>query len=396
MDCGPTAGFTLYRQTASGAGDSFAERMRGRYVAEQITDAAGSVMAKKNELLTVALAEQIDAEEHITAIKVRSPVTCRHARGVCAKCYGEDRTTGAVVDAGEPVGTIAAQSVGEPGTQLTMRTFHAGGVATAGGDITAGLPRVTEVFERRIPKVPAVIAREDGVIESIEQHKGGGHTICMRSENKKTSPSENTYPIPALRTTRVAVGDAVQKGQFLTDGSANLDEMLQYCGKEAVQEYIFNEITKVYELQGVSIAPVHFEIIIRQMFSKMRITDPGDAVYISGEVIDLSELVDLNDCLENEGLKPVQAENVVTGISNVSVSRSNFLSAASFQNTTSVLIRAAVSGAKDTLDDVKENVIIGRLVPIGSGHTGSKKQLIVKEAQDEVAKKLAEKEETTA
>lgn len=396
LDCKTTAGVALYRQTASGAGDSFAERIYGRYVSEDVLGADGAVIVKKNELLDAALAEKIDADESIEKVVVRSPITCRHARGICAKCYGVDRATNEIVDVGEPVGTIAAQSVGEPGTQLTMRTFHAGGVATAGGDITAGLPRVTEVFERRAPKVPAAIAQVDGVVEKIEEHKDGGHTIRLNVGAKKATTTEKNYSVSPLRIVKVAVGDKVTKGQFLTDGAANLEEMLKQCGKEATQAYIFSEITKVYELQGVSIAPVHFEIIIRQMFSKMLITDPGDAAYIPGEVIDLSELVDLNDCLESEGLKPAQAENIVTGITNVSVSRSNFLSAASFQNTTSVLIRAAVSGAVDTLDGVKENVIIGRLVPIGSGHKGSAKQEMVQEVQEQVAKELAEKEEMTS
>lgn len=392
-DCKTNAGFAIYRQTASGAGDAFSERIYGRFAIEDVIGKNGKAIAKKNDLLDIMLAEQIDADESIEVVRVRSPITCWHARGICAKCYGIDRTTNEIVDIGEPVGTIAAQSVGEPGTQLTMRTFHAGGVAVAGGDITAGLPRVTEVFERRAPKAPAAIAQIDGIVEKIEQHRDGGHTIRLNVGAKKATTAEKNYSISPLRTIKVAVADKVTKGQILTDGAANLEEMLKYCGKEATQEYIFSEIGKVYELQGVSIAPVHFEIIIRQMFSKMLITDPGDAAYIPGEVIDLSELVDLNDCLEAEGLKPAKAESIVTGITNVSVSRSNFLSAASFQNTTSVLIRAAVSGAVDTLDGVKENVIIGRLVPIGSGHEGSKKQAMIKEVQDKIAKELAEKEE---
>ena len=393
LDCKTNNGFTIYRQTASGAGDSFSERIYGRYAIEEVISKDGEVLVKKNNVIDTEIAERIDADESIETVKVRSPITCQHARGICAMCYGLDKTTNELVDIGEPVGTIAAQSVGEPGTQLTMRTFHAGGVATVGGDITAGLPRVTEVFERRAPKAPAAIAHVDGVVEKIEQHKDGGHTIRLNVGSKKATTAEKNYSIPPIRTVNAAVGDKIKKGQFLTDGAANLEEMLKYCGKEITQEYIFTEITKVYELQGVSIAPVHFEIIIRQMFSKMLITEPGDAAYIPGEVIDLGELVDLNECLEAEGLKPAKAENIVTGITNVSVSRSNFLSAASFQNTTSVLIRAAVSGAIDTLDGVKENVIIGRLVPIGSGHEGSTKQVMIKEVQDKIAKEIAEKEE---
>ena len=199
--------------------------------------------------------------------------------------------------------------------------------------------------------------------------------------------------MPLTRFITVAVGDTVTKGQFLTDGSADLQELLKYCGKERTQEYIFGEISKVYEMQGVSIAPVHFEIIIRQMFSRLVVSDPGDAPYTVGEVIELAELVEVNEQFEAEGRKPVQAENVLTGITNVSVSRNNFLSAASFQNTTNVLIRAAINGVKDTLDGIKENVIVGRLVPVGTGSADSEKSNIIKEAKEEVARKLAEKEE---
>ena len=186
-DCKTNNGFTIYRQTASGAGDSFSERIHGRYVVEDVVNKDGKVIAKKNTLLDTALAEKIDADEGVEKVRVRSPITCRYARGICAKCYGLDKTTNEIIDVGEPVGTIAAQSVGEPGTQLTMRTFHAGGVATVGGDITAGLPRVTEVFERRAPKAPAAIAHIDGVVEKIEQHKDGSHTIRLNVGAKKSN-----------------------------------------------------------------------------------------------------------------------------------------------------------------------------------------------------------------
>ena len=357
-DCGATEGFTLYRETASGAGDSFRERLYGRYAIEQVSGSDKKVLVKKNEYIDTALAKAIEEDESIISVRVRSPIFCRYARGVCAKCYGEDRTTGKVVGIGEAVGTIASQSVGEPGTQLTMRTFHAGGVSSASGDITAGLPRVTEIFERRTPKSAAIIAHCDGVVEKIDSHSSS-RTIHIDTGAKKVAAADKSYSVPLNRFIEVAVGDTVKKGQFLTDGSANLEEMLKYCGKEKTQEYIFREISKVYELQSVSIAPVHFEIIIRQMFSRMVIVDPGDAPYTVGEIIELGELVEVNEQFEAEGKNPVKAENVLTGITNVSVSRNNFLSAASFQNTTSVLIRAAIGGVKDTLDGIKENVIVG-------------------------------------
>ena len=391
-DCGTNQGFSLYRETASGTGDSFGERIQGRYVIEDVVGANGEVLVKKNEYLDGEAAKAVEDDASIAAVRVRSPITCLYPRGVCAMCYGEDRTTRKVVDTGEAVGTVASQSVGEPGTQLTMRTFHAGGVSSAGGDITAGLPRVTEIFERRTPKSAAVIAHVDGVVEKIEQLPTGS-SIHINPGAKKVPTADRSYVVPLSRFIEVAVGDTVQQGQFLTDGSADLEELLEHRGKEKTQEYIFREISKVYELQSVSIAPVHFEIIIRQMFSRLLITDPGDAPYTPGEIVELAELVEVNEQLEEEGKKPIQAENVLTGITNVSVSRNNFLSAASFQNTTNVLIRASISGVKDKLDGIKENVIVGRLVPVGSGSPGSAKNDMIKEVKEEVAKKLAEAEE---
>ena len=395
-DCGTTKGFNLYRETGSGTGEAFSDRIRGRFLAESVTGGSGKAVAKKNQYIDWELAKEIENDESVASVRVRSPISCRHARGVCAKCYGEDKTTGEVVDIGESVGTVAAQSVGEPGTQLTLRTFHAGGVATAGGDITSGLPRVTELFERRVPKTPAAIARTDGTVEKIEDHSDGSRTITLATGAKRVAASDKTYSIPAVRTVSVAVGDDVKKGQFLTDGSADLEEMLRYRGKEATQEYILEEISKVYELQGVGIVSVHFEIIIRQMFSRLRITDSGDGIYTAGEIIDLSEFVEENNQLEAKKKSPMKAEHIVTGITNVSVSRSNFLSSASFQNTTSVLIRAAISGSKDTLDGVKENVIIGRLVPVGSGCEGSKKHAAVQSVSEEVQRRVEEEERAAA
>ncbi len=391
-DCGTTRGFRLYRETASGIVIPFGERVRGRYAAEEVTGTDGAVVVKKNQYIDLDLANTIDQDEGIVSVKVRSPVSCQYAQGVCVRCYGEDKSTGKVVDIGEPVGTIAAQSVGEPGTQLTMRTFHRGS-AVAGGDITSGLPRVTEVFECRMPKTPVAISHVDGTVEKIESHSNGSHTIYINPGSKKASAADKKYTVAPFRYIEVAVGDEVKKGQFLTDGTANLQELLKYAGKEATREYIFREITKVYELQNISIASVHFEIMIRQMFSKLSITDPGDSTYTAGEYIAFGELFEMNEQLEKTSKQLIKAEDVVSGITNIAVSRSNFLSAASFQNTTSVLIRAAMNGTKDTLDGVKENVIVGRLVPIGSGFEGSKKYDIVKEIRDDIAQRIAEKEE---
>ena len=392
-DCGTSRGFRLYRKTLSGVGAPFSERMHGRYSAEEITGADGSVLVKKGQYIDTETAERIHADETVESVKVRSPITCQYARGVCAKCYGEDRSTGELVDIGEPVGTVAAQSVGEPGTQLTMRTFHTGGVATAGGDITSGLPRVTEVLERRTPKYPAAVARINGTVEKIERHPDGSQTVHIAASAKKVPSSDKAYTIPVYRHIQVKVGDDIKKGQFLTNGAADLQELLKYAGRETTQEYIFNEINEVYELQGINIAPAHFEIIIRQMFSQMLVVDPGDGTYTVGEFIELADLIETNGELEKAGKNIIQAEDTVSGITSITVSRNNFLSAASFQNTTSVLIRASVSGAKDTLDGVKENVIVGRLVPVGSGFEGSGKHAMVEEIRDDIRKRIAEKEE---
>ena len=394
-DCGTTRGYTVYRKTSSSVGDPFGERISGRYVAEDVVGSDGKVIVKKNNIIDYNMADVINEDESIETILLRSPIMCRFAKGICTKCYGNDRTTGKIVDVGEPVGTVAAQSIGEPGTQLTMRTFHAGGVATVGGDITQGLPRVREIFDRTSPKSPAIISHIDANVDSIETHPNGSRTLYLATD-KNVPNSDKNYNIPANRFLEVSPGDSVKKGQFITDGSADLKELLMYQGKKATQEYIFSEISKVYELQGVSIASVHFEIIIRQMFSRLLIVDPGDANYIHGEEIELSELIRSNQDLEEKGKSRIKTEDMVTGISSVSVSRNNFLSAASFQNTTSVLIRSAIAGSVDELDGIKENVIVGRLVPIGSGFEGSKKYNMIKKVTDEVEKKLAEKEEAEA
>ena len=284
-----------------------------------------------------------------------------------------------------------ASSVGCPVHRLTMRTFHAGGVATAGGNITTGLPRVAELLERTEPKARTVIAHIDGTVEKIEKLRTGARVIYLNAGGKKVSAADTKYSILPSRFIEVKEGDEVKKGQFLTDGAADLQELLLYAGSEATQEYIFSEIAQVYELQGINVSPVHFEIIIRQMFSQVRVTDPGDGNCTAGEVIELREVIEVNEKLEAENKNAVRTEDMVSGISNIAVSRKNWLSAASFQHTTSVLIRAAIDGAVDTLSGVKENVIVGRLVPVGSGFEGSKKHKMVKEVQEDVARRIEEK-----
>jgi DNA-directed RNA polymerase subunit beta' len=289
-----------------------------------------------------------------------------------------------LVDIGEAVGTIAAQAIGEPGTQLTMRTFHAGGIATVGGDITHGLPRVNEVFERRIPKNPAVVAHVDGIISEIRQEgKEKILTILPDTGSKNTKKKDLEYPIPFLRTLFVEKGQKVTKGQLLTDGSVNITELFKYAGKERAQEYIITEASKIYELQGVTISRKHIEIIVRQMFSRRKIKNPEDSGYSTGEVIEESEFMAISKGLKDAGKTPPTTDSLVLGITEVSLTRRSFLSASSFQNTTRILIGAAVRGSVDPLKGLKENVIIGRLIPAGTGFPNSPKSELLKELKEE-------------
>ena len=398
-NCGSTRGFTIYRASATGLPLSLVPRVVGRFPAEDVVDGKGAVIAKKNARIDLATAEAIEKEISVTQLKLRSPLTCRNASGVCARCYGDDKTTNATIEIGEPVGTIAAQSVGEPGTQLTISSVKGGHTKTgaaSSADITAGLPRITEIFDRRVPKALATIARIDGTISSIEKMDKGLTKVIIGTNDKKAGLKDREYVITPNRFVIVKVGDDVKKGDFLTDGSADLNEYLEYAKKEATQEYIFKEVNKVYELQGVNLAPVHFEIIIRQMFSRLVVEDIGDGPFSVGDNVEYRELTKINEELEKKGKQPVKAESKITGIINVSTSRSNFLSAASFQSTTSVLIRAALEGSEDTLDGLKENVIIGRLVPIGSGFKGSKKYDIIEKVREKTRERLLQIENEKA
>jgi DNA-directed RNA polymerase subunit beta' len=282
---------------------------------------------------------------------------------------------------GEAVGTIAAQAIGEPGTQLTMRTFHAGGAASQGGDITSGLPRVEEVFEKRRPKNPAVVATVDGVVTGFKD-LGKEKTIFVipEIEDKSKAPkkgSEIEYTFPYRRTTLVKVGDKVKKGQLLTDGSADIDEVFEYGGEERAKEYVITEVGKIYELQGETVSRKHIELIVKQMFSRRKIIDGGDTNLSEGMIIDDIQLSEENAAAKEAGGQVAKAEKLVMGITETSLSRKSFLSAASFQHTTRVLISNAVRGAEDDLTGLMENVIIGRLVPAGSGFSGSPKKAMI-------------------
>ena len=382
-DCGTKEGVIIHRPGKENIGGSFADRVVGRCLAEE----AGGF--KRGYLLNRDDAKAIEDNKTVKEVTVRSPMTCKVARGVCKKCYGVDLTTGELVDLGEAIGVIAAQAIGEPGTQLTMRTFHTGGVATAGGDITMGLPRVEEVFECRMPKAPASIARVSGIVSDLV--KDGQETVitiipttASTGKTAKAAKKETEYRIHPLRTILVKTGDAVLKGDFLTDGSAELEELFTLAGKERAQQYIIDEITRIYELQGVSTARKHLEVIVKQMFSRVSIAQPGDTGVSAGEIIADFELERINKVQKEVEGEPAKAKQLLLGITEVSLTRASFLSAISFQNTPRKLAEAAVSGAVDRLIGLKENVIIGRLIPAGTGFTGSKKHQMIADMETEL------------
>jgi len=380
-DCGTKESIIIKRQTASGINIPLSKNIRGRIIADGI-EADGKVLFEKGHLLTKSDAQAIE-DAGVDKVHVRSPLSCKTIRGVCAKCYGLDLGRNQVVALGEAVGTIAAQAIGEPGTQLTMRTFHAGGAASAGGDITSGLPRVEEVFEKRRPKIPAVVATVDGTITEVKD-MGKEKLIKILpdlADKPKTIKKGETevieYTFPYRRTTLIKVGDHVKKGELLTDGSADIDEVFEYGGEERAKEYVITEVGKIYELQGETVSRKHIELIVKQMFSRRRITDAGDTNLTEGMVVDDIQFTDENAAAKAENGLPAKAERLVMGITETSLSRKSFLSAASFQHTTRVLIANSVRGAEDDLTGLMENVIIGRLVPAGSGFPGSPKKAMI-------------------
>ncbi len=365
-DCGTKEGKFIKKESFSGIEVPISKAVRGRVLAADIKDEKGKVLFKRGHLVSkddALLAEEMG----VTEVEVRSPLTCKTSHGVCRVCYGLDMGRNKLVELGEAVGIVAAQAIGEPGTQLTMRTFHQGGVA--GVDITMGLPRVEEIFERRIPKNPAVIATISG--EVIEIKEDGKEKIIKvladPASVKKGKTNEIEFVVPFRRTPLVKIGDKIEKGQIITDGSADLAELFKYAGKETTEEYIIKEINNVYELQGASISRKHIEIIIRQMFSRRKITSAGDSDFTNGDVVESAEFERENERIKDEGGEEAKGTPLIFGISEVSLSTKSWLSAASFQNTTRVLIATAVRGGTDTLRGLKENVIIGRLIPAGTG-----------------------------
>jgi DNA-directed RNA polymerase subunit beta' len=426
-DCGTEEGSWIIRSESSDEKGAFQRRLVGRLAAAPLPDPSVKVkkgqepplLADRNELITEELAARID-EAELDEVLVRSPLTCEARYGVCRSCYGRNLATGEMVGSGEAVGIIAAQSIGEPGTQLTMRTFHTGGVA--GLDITAGLPRVEELFEARIPKGKAEISHIDGIVEII---RGDGLTkvkvvstevydtilglpagaeilaapgdvveagqVLARAETDGVATDvaapdkgfvvggvdglvlrsedivEREYLIPHNAKLLVESGQEIRAGDAITDGPINPQEYLDTRGKDAVQRYLVKEVQKVYKSQGVTINDKHIEIIVRQMLRKVRIDQPGDVDLLPTELVDRLEFEGANNRILAEGGEPATAQTVLLGVTKASLNTSSFLAAASFQETTRVLTEAAINGAKDHLIGLKENVIIGKLIPAGSG-----------------------------
>ncbi len=389
-DCGTKEFVTIRKGGASGMDISFTKTARGRVLAHDALGASGETLFEKGHLLTKTDALALDAA-HVKEVAVRSPLRCALRHGICTRCYGEDLGKGEMVQLGEAIGTIAAQAIGEPGTQLTMRTFHAGGTASVGGDITQGLPRVEEVFEKRHPKNPAVIATEDGAILEIKDD-GKDRIITLLPDvpaKGKKGGEAIEYKTSLNRTPLVSAGAKVVRGDLLTDGSADVDELYKCAGRERAQEYLIAEISKPYELQGETVSRKHIEVIIRQMFSRRTVKDAGDTTFSIGDIVDEREFEAENEETEKRGGLPAKADAGVMGISEVSLSRRNFLAAASFQHTTRVLISAAARGSVDKLQGLMENVIIGRLIPAGTGFAGSPKAARIAAMQLERSHRLA-------
>jgi DNA-directed RNA polymerase subunit beta' len=419
-ECGTKEGI-LIRSADDVAGQSMGTRIYGRLLAERLIDpATGEVIAERDAMLDHELERRITGA-NIKAVKVRSPLTCELIHGICAKCYGMDLGRGDMVDPGSAVGIVAAQSIGEPGTQLTLRTFHTGGVA-AGGDITTGLPRVEELFEaRRAPKGEAIISRIKGTARILQSdrysdlrvvrvenselvsdaydvpeewtidakdatrvevgdqlaHLGEAalatqHTGQVRIESRKVivayeQKESEEYEIPSTSRLIVKDGDKVEAGQQITEGSLNPHSILRINGREACQVYLLSEIQKVYRSQGQNINDKHFEIIIRKMMGKVQVLRPGDTKYLMQDLVDRLEIHRTNDKMIGESKQPARFLEVLLGVTKASLSTDSFLSASSFQHTIKVLAGAAIASTTDPLFGLKENVIIGKLIPAGTG-----------------------------
>lgn len=365
-DCRTKDGIEIIREEGKSYEYPFHQRLYSRTALNDIKDGR-KILVREGEVIGRDAAEKI-AEADIDSVEVRSPITCKTSYGICSKCYGLDLAKEEEVEEGEAVGVVAAQSIGEPGTQLTMRTFHAGGVA--GVDITHGLPRVEEVFEVRNPKGKAVMSKVDGKVESIDD-KDLLRIVKIKEEGADDDDKLIKYEIPKGVKTLVEEGDEIEEGDVISEGPLDLEEILEHRGVEALKRYIVNEVQKVYVPEGSTINDKHIEMIVRKMLSKVKVTDPGDTDLMMGELVDKSRLREKNrELRRGDGGSRAKAEQRVLGITKVSISTESFLSAASFQETSRVLVDAAIENKIDPLRGLKENVIIGKLIPAGTGVRG--------------------------
>lgn len=361
-DCRTTEGIEVFRSDGEISGYNFKSRLFGRTTLEDIK-IGRKIVVKADEIITRQAAEAIEKSK-IASVKIRSPITCRTLYGICSKCYGIDLGRNKPIKLGEAVGIIAAQSIGEPGTQLTLRTFHTGGVA--GVDITHGLPRVQELFEIRVPKGKASLAEDDGIIEGIEE-RGALKAIKLKIHKSSKKSKTIEYLIPRTNIVFVKPKQAVRKGDQLCEGSVDPIELFQLKGQGEVERYIINEIQKIYVSEGTNINDKHIEIIIKKMFSRVMIKDPGETDFVIGEIVEKSKFLGVNRETKKKNKQPARAKQLLTGITKTALSTESFLSAASFQETARVLVIAAAEGRIDNIRGLKENVIIGHLIPAGTG-----------------------------
>ncbi len=382
-DCGTKEGIVILRKEVAEYSKDFKSRIFGRFLNEDLKDKNGNILFSKNHLLTLDDAEKIEKNKDVEKILLRSPLNCKTIGGLCQTCYGFDLGNNKLVGFGEAVGIVAAQSIGEPGTQLTMRTFHTGGVAT-GVDITFGLPRVEELVEARIPPNSAVLSEVYGEILKIEEegkekkitvlvdkvHGSGAHDLPdeddSRKKAKKDKEDTKEFIIPFGRMVIVNKGDYVSPGDPFSDGPYDVKKLYALAGKLKAQDYLMKEIAGVYFMQGVSVNSKHIEVIVKQMFSRHRIKRVNDSDFLEGKIVEEAELLEENNKLKEKGLVGAEASRLLMGITKVALTTESVLSAASFQDTTRVLVEASLHAKKDKLKGLKENVIIGRLVPIGT------------------------------